>query len=96
MTKTLGFMTTPNYKVQVVLGIVIVAGQVIRNESATSIVLGTKEGVTRYIKECGNIVSLKVTDLRDNADITPEFSEHARFVASRYGQPTPIYDIRKI
>jgi hypothetical protein len=96
MTKTLGIGTIPNYRVSVTLGMVVVQGQVLRNEGITGITLGSKIGVERYIKECGNIVSLKVTDLNTGKDISDEFKQYATFVHSRYGQPIRAYDLRKL
>lgn len=56
----------------------------IRNESLASIVLGTKDGVRRYIEECQPLVKAKVTDLNSGKDITNEFISGLKFVPSRY------------
>ncbi len=93
--KISGF-TQENYRVQVILGLVIVQNQIARNETATGITLGTREGVKRYLKECQPLVKVEVTDLHTGKDITNEFVEGLKFVPSRYGQPIQAYDIRRI
>jgi hypothetical protein len=96
MTKTLGGFTIPNYKVSITLGMVIVAGQIVRNESATSIILSTEQGVIRFIEECGSLVSLKVTNLINKKDVTEKFKQYARFVPSRYQGGVSYVDMRSI
>lgn len=96
MNKFVGGYTVPNFKVSVTLGMVKVQGQVVRHEIATGIVLATKEGVTRYIKECGNLVSLRVTDLNTGKDITEECKQFATFVPGRYRGGVDFIDMRQI
>lgn len=78
-----GSYTQPNYRINARLGMIVVAGQVIRNEANTSIVLGTQEGIRRFLAENQPFVGYTVYDLRDNYDITDKFTGY-KTVPSRY------------
>jgi hypothetical protein len=84
MKELLGF-TVQRFKISGVFGIHIVQGQVTRQETPFTTVLGTIEGVQRWLDENQAFVSVKVTDLKTKEDITSQFN--IVYSRSRYNQP---------
>jgi len=83
--------TAQIFRVNAVLGMIILAGQVSRNERAISVTLGTEHGIRAWLKEQEPFVGYTVTDLRGNFDVTHKFGGYAT-VRSRHNQPITVVE----
>lgn len=90
-----GGLTTPNFHIEVTLGIIVYNTQIIRNERALSCILGTEQGVKRFLTENQPYVNVKITDLNTNDDLTSEFTEGIEFCKTRYQGGESFVDMRK-
>jgi hypothetical protein len=96
MSKFMGGFTVPKYKITATLGMIVVAGQVVRNEGNITYTLGTPLGVTAWCKEQQPFVSLKITDMETKQDVTTDFVRDLQFVKSRYGNGINFVDMRNL
>lgn len=84
MTMALGFGTVERYEIRAILGMKLVAGEIVRNEGKVTYRLGTPHGVSAWVKEQQPFVSLSIIDLSTKEDIATEFTEGIEFCESRY------------
>jgi hypothetical protein len=82
------------FKIKAILGMKVVQGQVIRNEKSTGVILTTPHGLIGWLEEQQPFVTLEI--LEDGENVTADYSSGIQFVPSRFNQPIPVYDVRRI
>jgi hypothetical protein len=94
-SKYTGGFTQPNYLIKATLGMKAVQNQIVRNEGAVKLALGTPQGVTTWVNENQPFVSLQVIDI-NGMDVTSDYTRDIHFVKSRYGGGESFVDMRQL